>query len=90
MKKKKMKMKLFLNDVSETVSNRIYSNFYDIDKLVIAVVGAKSHEERLWDIYFDSAATLNDALAAREVVRAAYMAEKARRDEENLILDDII
>ena len=29
------KIKLFLNDVSETVSNRIYSNFYDIDKLVI-------------------------------------------------------
>merc|ERR1711907_239659 len=56
----------------------------------IAVVGAKSHEERLWDIYFDSAATLNDALAARVVVREAYMAEKARRDEENLVLDDII
>jgi hypothetical protein len=34
--------------------------------------------------------TLNDALAAREVVREAYMAEKARRDEENIILDDIV
>jgi len=34
--------------------------------------------------------TLNDALAAREVRRDAYMAEKARRDEENLVLDDII
>merc|ERR1711939_427641 len=66
------------------------ANTISIDKLVIAVVGAKSHEERLWDIYFDSAMTLNDALAAREVRRAAYMAEKARRDEENLILADII
>ena len=28
-------IKLFLNDVSETIANRIYSNFYDIDKLVI-------------------------------------------------------
>lgn len=34
--------------------------------------------------------TLNDALAAREVRRDNYMAEKARRDEENLLLDEII
>jgi len=34
--------------------------------------------------------TLNDSIAAREVIRAAYMAEKARRDEENIVLDDII
>merc|ERR1712224_318314 len=40
--------------------------------------------------YFDSAATLNDAIAAREVIRKAYMAEKARRDEENIVLDDIV
>merc|ERR1711939_164092 len=66
------------------------ANTISIDKLVIAVVGAKSHEERLWEIYFDSAATLNDALAAREVRRDAYMAEKARRDEENIVLDEII
>jgi hypothetical protein len=61
-----------------------------IDKLVIAVVAAKSHEERLWDIYFDSAIVLNDSLAKREEIRQAYLAEKARRDEENLILDEII
>merc|ERR1712080_712284 len=36
------------------------------------------------------ATVLNDAIAAREAIRAAYEAEKARRDEENLILDDII
>merc|ERR1711939_345135 len=66
------------------------ANTISIDKLVIAVVGAKSHEERLWDIYFDSAMTLNDALKAREVRRDAYMAEKARRDEENIVLDDIV
>ena len=29
------RLTLFLNDVSETIANRIYSNFYDIDKLVI-------------------------------------------------------
>jgi hypothetical protein len=29
------KVKLFLNDLSETIANRVYSNFYDIDKLVI-------------------------------------------------------
>jgi len=34
--------------------------------------------------------TLNDSIAAREVRRDAYMAEKARRDDENLLLDDII
>jgi len=34
--------------------------------------------------------TLNDAIAAREVRRDAYMAEKARRDEENIVLDDIV
>merc|ERR1712176_1658358 len=56
----------------------------------IAVIGAKSHEERLWDIYFDSAIVLNDSIDKREVIRQAYLAEKARRDEENLVLDDII
>ncbi len=29
------KTKIFLNDISETIANRLYSNFYDIDKLVI-------------------------------------------------------
>jgi hypothetical protein len=29
------RMKLFFNDVSETIANRLYSNFYDIDKLII-------------------------------------------------------
>ena len=66
------------------------ANTISIDKLVIAVVGAKSHEERLWDIYFDSAIVLNDSIDKREVIRQAYLAEKARRDEENLVLDDII
>jgi hypothetical protein len=61
-----------------------------IDKLVINVVGAKNKEDRLWEIYFESAATLNDALAAREVRRKHYMEEKARRLEENLTLDGII
>lgn len=61
-----------------------------MDKLVIAVVGAKSHEDRLWEIYFESAVALNDAIAAREVVRQRYLDEKARRDEENLVLDGII
>ena len=34
--------------------------------------------------------TLNDSLAKREVIRGNYMAEKARRDEENIVLDGII
>ncbi len=29
------KLRLFYNDVSETIANRFYSNFYDVDKLTI-------------------------------------------------------
>ncbi len=29
------KVKIFINDISETVSNRLFSNFYEIDKLTI-------------------------------------------------------
>lgn len=61
-----------------------------IDKLTINVVGAKNNEDRLWEIYFETSATYNDALAAREKVRAAYQAEKARRLEENVTLDGVI
>lgn len=61
-----------------------------IDHLVINVVGAKANEEKLWDIYFESAMTLNDALAKREVIRAHYMEERSRREEENIVLDGII
>jgi len=61
-----------------------------IDRLLVAIVGAKAREDQAWEIYFESAATLNDALAAREEKRSWYAQEKARRDEENLILDDVI
>jgi hypothetical protein len=40
-----------------------------IDHLTINIVGATANEEKLWDIYFESAATYNDALAKREVIR---------------------
>ena len=29
------KVKIFINDISETVSNRLFSNFYEVDKLII-------------------------------------------------------
>jgi len=43
-----------------------------IDKLLIAIIGAKAREDKAWEIYFESAATLNDALDAREAIRAFY------------------
>lgn len=67
---------------SEEDRKKIY-----IDKLLIAIVAAKAHEDKVWEIYFDSATVLNDALDAREAVRARYAAEKHRRDEENQLLD---
>lgn len=66
------------------------SNVVIIDTLTINIVGAKSREDRVWAIYFDSAATLNDALAKRLQIRAAYMVEKRRRLEENIVLDGVI
>jgi len=66
------------------------TNINNIDKLSINIIGAKAREDRLWEIYFESAATYNDALAARLKRRAQYMSEKARRLEENLVLDGII
>jgi hypothetical protein len=61
-----------------------------IDRLLVAIVGAKAREDQAWEIYFESAATLNDGIADREAKRAWYAQEKARRDEENAVLDDVI
>lgn len=61
-----------------------------IDRLLVAIVGAKAREDEAWEIYFESAATLNDAIADREAKRAWYAQEKARRDEENSVLDEVI
>jgi len=58
--------------------------------LTINIVGAKAEEDKLWEIYFESAMTLNDAIAKREDIRNAFMDEKHRRDDENLTLDSII
>jgi hypothetical protein len=49
----------------------------------VAIVGAKAREDQAWEIYFESAATLNDGLHAREEKREWYAIEHARRDEEN-------
>jgi hypothetical protein len=61
-----------------------------IDRLLVAIVGAKAREDQAWEIYFESAATLNDGIADREAKRAWYAQEKARRDEENGVLDEVI
>jgi hypothetical protein len=58
--------------------------------MLIAIIGAKAHEDKSWEIYFESAATYNNAVADLETKRGFYMAEKARRDEENAVLDDVI
>jgi hypothetical protein len=57
---------------------------------LVAIVGAKAREDQAWEIYFESATTLNDALHGREEKRQWYAQEKARRQEENQILDEII
>lgn len=44
-----------------------------MDKLLIAIVGAKAHEDRVWEIYFESASTLNDALDDLHAKREWYM-----------------
>jgi hypothetical protein len=51
-----------------------------MDNLLIAIVGAKAREDEVWEIYFESAATLNDAIADREAKRAWYAQEVARRN----------
>ena len=61
-----------------------------MDNLLIAIVGAKAREDEVWEIYFESAATLNDAIADREAKRLWYAQEVARRNEENGLLDTCI
>lgn len=61
-----------------------------LDKLSITIVSQEAKCERLWTIYFDSSAAYHAAVEARERVRIHYMAEKARRDEENGVLDMVI
>jgi len=57
---------------------------------LVAIVGAKAREDQAWEIYFESATTLNDALHAREEKRQWYAQERARRNEENQVLDEVI
>lgn len=52
-------------------------------------MAAKAEEDKLWEIYFKSATTLNDTLDELKAIREAYWREKLRRDEENKILDEI-
>jgi len=61
-----------------------------MDKLLIAVIGAKAREDKAWEIYFESASTLNSAIDALNALRAFYMQEVARRNEENELLDGVI
>lgn len=61
-----------------------------IDKMLIAIIGAKAREDTAWEIYFESAAGYNNAVADLDDRRDNYVEEKARRDEENAILDDVI
>ena len=61
-----------------------------MDKLLIAIIAAKAHEDKAWEIYFESAVTLNNAIDNLNAIRENYEAEKARRDEENGILDEVI
>jgi len=58
-----------------------------VDKLAITIISATAKCERLWTIYFESSATYHAAVESRERVRAHYMVEKRRRDEENQALD---
>ncbi len=41
-----------------------------MDKLLITIPGAKAYEDRVWEIYFESAKTLNDAIDDLNVKRA--------------------
>jgi hypothetical protein len=61
-----------------------------MDNLLIAVVGAKAREDEVWEVYFESVKTLNDAVADREAKRAWYATEVARRNDENAVLDEVI
>jgi len=57
---------------------------------LISIIAAKAHEDEAWEIYFESASTLNNAIDNLNAIREAYAAEKARREEENKVLDDVI
>jgi hypothetical protein len=61
-----------------------------IDRLLVAIVSAKAHEDKALEIYFDPAATLNDVIVYRETKCAWYAQEKTRRDGENSVLDEVI
>lgn len=43
-----------------------------IDKLLIAIIGAKAREDKAWEIYFESATTLNDSIDNLNSIRAFY------------------
>ena len=61
-----------------------------MDNLLVAVVGAKAREDEVWEVYFESVKTFNDAVADRETKRAWYAVEVARRNDENAVLDEVI
>lgn len=61
-----------------------------LEKMQITLVSSKAREDKSWEIYFESATTLNNTIDDCNAKRAHYAEEKERREEENQILDDII
>lgn len=72
------------------LDNEEESNKIRQDKLTIEIVGATSAAEAAWARYFDSSAAYHSQVEAREKVRQAYLAEKARRAGELELLNEVI
>jgi hypothetical protein len=70
---------------SEEVKKTTYS-----DKLHISVQAAAAHENKAWEIYFQSSSSYHNAVTTCAHLGEAYMDDKHKRDDEAGLIEEVI
>jgi len=57
---------------------------------LISVQAARAHENKAWEIYFQSASSYNNAVTHCIHLGEAYLEDKHKRDDESGLIDEVI
>jgi len=70
-------------------NEEVKKNTY-LDKLNISVQAARAHENKAWEIYFQSASSYNNAVTHCIHLGEAYLEDKHKRDDEAGLIEEVI
>jgi hypothetical protein len=83
----------WLTDSDDEVENLNYQedrlNVY-LDKINIAVASARAHENKAWEIYFQSSSNYHNAVTTLIWKGEAYLEDKHVRADETALIDELI